>query len=345
MRIVVSLLMLVTLSVSTSAHHSANLHFDRNDFVEIEGVLTEVKWQNPHIQLTVATVDEEGREAVWLIDTVSILSQTRRGVTKNLYRVGSNIRVAGFRGRRNRTAIYATNTLLADGRELLEGSSPGPLWSTNLVMSAAAYQAAKVEKSTDDSSGIFRVWSRDLEARTSGEAGRSLWKDSYPLTEHAKATQASWDRIADNPFIYCLNGMPAIMDSISPMEIALEGSEIFIRVEEQDVVRRIHLGAVPTRGTPTPYGFSSGRWEGETLVVTTTDIDWAWFDQAGIPQSEELRLVERFRTIEDGRYLDYSVTATDPAVFTEPVVLERRWFWVPGEEIKPYECIWERDDL
>jgi hypothetical protein len=38
------------------------------------------------------------------------------------------------------------------------------------------------------------------------------------------------------------------------------------------------------------------------------------------------------------------VTATDPAVFTEPVVLEKRWLWI-GEEIQPYNCTYERDDL
>ena len=87
------------------------------------------------------------------------------------------------------------------------------------------------------------------------------------------------------------------------------------------------------------------RFEDDTLVVITTDVDFAWFDQTGIPQSEALRLVERFEVIEDGRYLNYSVTATDPAVFTEPVLLEKRWVWLPGDEIKPYECSYDRRDL
>ena len=43
--------------------------------------------------------------------------------------------------------------------------------------------------------------------------------------------------------------------------------------------------------------------------------------------------------------LNYSVTATDSTVFSEPVVLERRWLSVPGEEIRSYECSWEADHL
>jgi hypothetical protein len=43
--------------------------------------------------------------------------------------------------------------------------------------------------------------------------------------------------------------------------------------------------------------------------------------------------------------LDYSVEATDPAVFTETVLMEKRWIWIPGEEVKPYDCSYERHDL
>ena len=90
---------------------------------------------------------------------------------------------------------------------------------------------------------------------------------------------------------------------------------------------------------------ATGRWDGDTLVVTTTDIDFPWFDQEGIPQSDNLRLVERFSVSDDDRYLLYSVTATDSAVFTAPVVLEKRWLSVPGEELQQYSCSWESDHL
>ena len=68
MRFVVTLLGSVILPVSASAHHNPNVHFDRDDVVEISGVLTELKWQNPHVQLRVTTLDEDGREVVGLAD-------------------------------------------------------------------------------------------------------------------------------------------------------------------------------------------------------------------------------------------------------------------------------------
>jgi len=328
------------LSDSGSAHHSAAVHFDRNNVVEIVGVLTEVQWQNPHVQLKISTRDQNGNEISWQVEEVGVNEQLRRGVTLERYRIGEEIRVAGPRGRRNQNAILATNTLLvADGVEL---TSPGrqPRWSTSVVLTREQYQASKTEDSLATAAGLFRVWSRYLAA-----GGRSLWNESYPLTEQARTTKKNWDQIADNPFIFCQNAMPAIMDSGYPIEILPDADDILIRVEELDSTRRVHMQANPTSGEPSPYGYSVGRWEGETLVVTTTDIDFPWFDQEGTPQSKALTLEERFSVSDDNRYLKLLMTATDPAVFTEPVVLDRQWVWVPDVMIKPFNCTYERDDL
>ena len=88
----------------------------------------------------------------------------------------------------------------------------------------------------------------------------------------------------------------------------------------------------------TPLGFSTGRWEGSTLQVTTTDIDWAIFDDAGTPQSRQVRSVERFTLSDDERRLDYEVTITDPETLLEPLVLRWHWDWVPGEALQDYGC-------
>jgi len=323
------------------AHHSPNVHYDRNEVVEIAGVLSDVKWQNPHVQLTVTVVGENGEEVDWIVDEVSAVNQSRRGVSAEEYQVGAPIHVAGFRGLRNRTAIFPTNTLLSSGRELVSRQSTGPLWTQNVVED----QPAATGDTVDATLGIFRVWGRAAFTRESGRVGSQLWIDSYPLTDEAREVQAGWDRIADNPYLRCQNGMPAIMDSNHPMQIMQEGGNILIRLEELDLVRTVYLEDSPDAARSNPYGHSVGSWEGETLVVTTTAVDWPWFDQSGVPQSGQLQLVERFRVNDDDRYLYYSVTATDPEVFFEPVTLEKRWIAIPGQEIMPYQCSWERDDL
>ena len=82
-----------------------------------------------------------------------------------------------------------------------------------------------------------------------------------------------------------------------------------------------------------------GLWVGDELVVETRNISWRFFDSSGIQHSDALSLVERFALSEDGSELNYTLTATDPATFTEPVTVTKRWRWRPGEVLRPFECV------
>ena len=49
-------------------------------------------------------------------------------------------------------------------------------------------------------------------------------------------------------------------------------------------------------------------------------------------------MIERFTLSEDGSRLDYSLTVTDPANFTEPVTLTKFWVWYPEMTVEPFQC-------
>jgi len=66
-------------------------------------------------------------------------------------------------------------------------------------------------------------------------------------------------------------------------------------------------------------------------------VNFKWFDQAGIPQSEQSTLVERFTPTADGSRLDYTVSVTDSVNFTKPVTLNRYWLDLK-ETLVPYNC-------
>jgi hypothetical protein len=82
---------------------------------------------------------------------------------------------------------------------------------------------------------------------------------------------------------------------------------------------------VYTDGRPHPgsglklwMGNSRGRWDGNTLIIETTNFNGrAWLDSGGTPASEELRVVERL-TLVDADTLHYSATVEDPIVFARP---------------------------
>jgi hypothetical protein len=160
-----------------------------------------------------------------------------------------------------------------------------------------------------------------------------------PLTEKVKAAAAALR--ARTKIDDCRpKGMPSIMLSPLPIELIDRGDTIEVRVEESDVVRTIHMpaGRHAEPQVATPLGYSLGHWEGKTLVVETSRIDWPVFNY-GIPQSRATRLVERFALSADGSRLDYTLSATDPEMLTRPMEIKSAWVWRPGEQVMPFNCV------
>ena len=129
-----------------------------------------------------------------------------------------------------------------------------------------------------------------------------------------------------------------------PMQFLEEGDDIILRLEEFDNVRTIYMDGVEPDAAepPTPLGYSVGRWEGSTLIVNTTHIDYPFFNRVGVAQSENVETLERFTPSDDGHRLDYELTITDPETFTEPVTWATYYRWESSEQVKPYDCVVER---
>jgi hypothetical protein len=87
----------------------------------------------------------------------------------------------------------------------------------------------------------------------------------------------------------------------------------------------------------TIHGFSTGVWEGTTLVVTTTNLNAPNFSFE-ITQSDQASLVERFTPSADGARLDYELVVTDPVTFTEPVHIDKYWISIPDQAFDAYNC-------
>jgi len=328
--------------LTAAAHHSIFGRFDGAGSSEIEGELVAVSWSNPHVTFTVAvTPSGGGAPELWEVETTSLSNLRKFDIAPDFMQVGDRIRVGGLPSARGRNEIFANNVLRPNGEEVLLGAGVAPRWSERTVTVAARARTTTGDGSRPDL-GIFRVWS------TAG--GPMLLPEtvnprfdllSYPLTERARAALANFDRLADSPIANCApKGMPAIMEQPYPMEFVDRGDEILLRLEEYDTERVIRLSAEDAAVglPPSMLGNSVGRWEGPTLVVTTTGANWGHFDTVGIPLTEAAVFVERFTLSEDGSRLDYRMTVTDPNMFTAPVDLEKYWLWIPGVTVEPYEC-------
>jgi len=187
----------------------------------------------------------------------------------------------------------------------------------------------------------IRVWGRE---RTS--LGR--FPDDSVLTAAARAAKAEYDPVIylDNPD--CIPpGMPTGMMIPSAFQFVDEGDSILLRVAEYDLVRTIHMNSDvdPKTQPATPLGYSVGKWEDETLVVTTTRIDWPISDRNGVPQSADAIQIERFTPAVDGTTMDYELTSVDPVYLIGAPIRPGTFTWRPGREIEPFECaVWDEAD-
>jgi hypothetical protein len=144
-----------------------------------------------------------------------------------------------------------------------------------------------------------------------------------------------------SPMAYCKpTGVPWINSIPLPYKIVQTRDVVFILYEESTVFRQIFLdGRTPVEGAVSRYmGYSTGRWDGDELVVDTVGLtDQTWLDGLGHPHTEKLHLVERFRR-RDAGHLDIEVTIDDPGAYTRPITYTIATTAIPDDELLEYFC-------
>lgn len=344
MRTLLTLFGISLLPASVLAHHS-RAEFDMGTLVEMEGELLEVTWRNPHISFAIGVANEQGEQERWRIEGWgSLYTLLRTGVEENQFHLGQTVRVAGFPSTRRDQVLQTTHMLLENGTEAVLKADAEPHWSGTSVVGGIARMAltedqrALLEGAAEENLGIFRVWSPH------GYGALDTTITHYPFTESAIASRESYDHY-DNWNVRCeASGMPFLMVVPHPYSFEDRGDEILLHGEQWDFTRVIVMdrsadNSGDYRSMPR-FGRSTGRWEGRTLIVETTDIDWTYFDIWGTAQSSAMTVTEEFTLSEDQSRLGYRMTMTDPATFTEPAMRETYWLALENH-FDPYDCLVE----
>ena len=322
------------------SHHSVSAWFEREGVQEIEGVVAEVRWENPHVRWFMRVPTTNGGETTWEIETLSVSGISRWGITEELLPVGSRVRVSGWPSRRGLNNIFVRNVLLPSGKELVLGGEP--IYSQDTLrglefIDAIDGVAAEAER------GIFKVWSQGRNAGWLFPEGFVPGFDyrTYPLTAAAIEAKERFNYLEQDPTIDCKpKGMPVLMEQPYPIEFVDQGDRILLNIEEYDVTRTIHVRNPPAEADQTHslQGFSVGRMEGRDLIVRTTKINSGTFDTVGIPLSLEAWLEERFSPSSDGSTLNYSLNVHDPVYLTAPVSTGKKFIYIPGTRVERYDC-------
>jgi hypothetical protein len=102
---------------------------------------------------------------------------------------------------------------------------------------------------------------------------------------------------------------------------------------------------LPSIDLPSFNGFSSGRWEGDTLVVQTIGFkDGLWLDHVGSPMTDAAKVTERFRRVNYGK-LEIEVTVDDPKAYTNPWTVKLNHSIVADTELVDYNCLENEKDV
>jgi len=143
-------------------------------------------------------------------------------------------------------------------------------------------------------------------------------------------------------------GIPAPMLPPVPFKIVQNSGLTIILFEEFNRFRQIFTDGrpKPRLDIPSWWGYSTGRWDGDTFVVDTVGFnDKTWLDKVGHPHTEALHTVERFRRIDFG-HMQLELTIDDPKAYTKPWTVKIPFEFVADTELMDDACEnpWTSDD-
>ena len=106
------------------AHHSFAAEFDGTKPVKVTGVVKKVEWMNPHIWFYVDGKDElTGRSAVWGFSAGPPATLVRRGIKKDVLKIGDTVKVDGFLAKDGSPNASGGKITFADGRQVFTAAA------------------------------------------------------------------------------------------------------------------------------------------------------------------------------------------------------------------------------
>jgi hypothetical protein len=308
-----------------NAHHShASLNMD--DVRMYKGRVTKYSWTMPHVFLRIEAPDENGVIVEYTVEMQHPPAMARVGWSKTTFKPGDRIIWQGPHDKnpnRHYTGMHWAER--GDGVRLTMDSS----------------EVANVATPSTDFTGL---WKR------SDEGGfKPHYKPpvGWPLTAKGQELVDNFHE-DQNPMVTCGNpGPPKSMIVPYPMMLTRpDENTVLIERELMEEVRVVHLNGMGEPGEPSANGFSTGRFEGDTLVVETTNfIADKWGSHTGINSSEQKHLLERFTMSDDGMYLHAEITVTDPDYLTQPHTFTHRWVKLADREVIQAPCTMEAAQL
>ena len=177
-------------------------------------------------------------------------------------------------------------------------------------------------------------------------------KEEVPFQAWAKkvyderVTGSTWK---EDPDANCLpQGVPKVLVAPAPWRIVQTKDIIFFVHEAFNLWWQVFLDGrqfVPhTDIAPTWHGYSTGRWEGDTLVIDSRGFNGrVWLDQLGKVSTEELHVNMRLLRKDFG-HMNIQITIDDPKAYTKPWTVTVEPTLLPNTELMEFICLENEKD-
>ena len=350
------------------AHHSAAPHFDLEKTVVLDGAVTKFEFVNPHAYVYVDVRGADGAMVPWRCELASRTSLTRLGWTLDLFTAGRKITVKGAPARREANVCMLTSFVRDDGVEIGRNDDVTKLPSSRPPSIARAGEAGpRQARLADGRPNLRGPWVAQFgpgRGRPGGPGGGRPGGPGAPErggpggpgspggpggpggrpepTAAGELAAQKYDQRFDDPAIKCnpANILFGWTHDQHVNDIVQKDGDITLQYGYMDFVRTIHMNAVhPRTIAPTTAGHSTGRWDGDVLVVDTIGFaPSVLIPIVGLMHSDQMHVIERFSVDPNGTTLTRAYTAEDSLYLKTPYtgsdVMLRS-----NEPFVPYNCV------
>jgi hypothetical protein len=327
----------VICSSAADAHHSFQATFKSNETIQVEGVITDYRFYNPHILVYLDVTNSDGTTTNWMSEGAAATLMRRSGWDKDTLSKGDLVRVHGNSTYDGSPMVSIDTIDLLDPddhrvvrvlrRERERGEAPGQVDTLPL-------------KLADGRPNLSGAWIQNFAARR-GPPGS---EDSrVPFNVAGTAAQAAYNQ-ADDPQIFC--DPPGLVRQAAftphPVRITQNDDHVILEYEEYAGKRIVYLSdEAPATVTKTHLGNSVARYEGDALVITTTSLLGNPTSPQGNQLSDQTTVVEAYTRADHPQYgptLSIETTITDPGYLNDTWTVRRTKVYSAGYEFIDNDC-------
>lgn len=313
-----------------SAHHSVTAPFTDEE-IQIEGVVTEFRFVNPHVNIFLNVTDENGTETRWMATSGAPDTLRRTGWSADSIQAGQHLRLTGLKGRQGRPMLLVDRELWNSGGIIELDPEDGSVLralsgDSDRVDDGPSFSRTSLRSTLNDTwPNLAGYWSKLPSVRASNA---SPGRNSPPLNDRGQRIQDGFDAISDPSYTECAAlGLVRQASTVKPLHITQFMDRVVFDYEEGGAQRVIYLDVQTSapNGDKTALGRATARYEEDTLIIESDQILGNLTGAFGNEISDEHTVMETYRRVEDdnGSGLEMVMVVTDPLYLTAP--WEVRW--------------------